>query len=84
MHRLGPQLALVLHVPPLSGVAELSVEADVPVHEFTMTAKATEKGVILRLARARLIDTPAPRPKQPQAPADGEESEESLEGVMPP
>ena len=64
---------------PLSGVEEPNAEADVPVHELTMTATATEKGAVLRLAKARLIDKSAPRPKQPQAPADGEESEYSLD-----
>jgi hypothetical protein len=68
----------------LSDVEEPNAEADVPVHELTIPATATEKGVALRLAKARLIGKSAPRPKQPQAPADGEESEDSLDGLMPP
>ena len=69
---------------PLSGVEEPNAEADVPVHELTMVAKATENSVVLRPAKARLIDKSAPRPKQPPAPTDGEEPEDSLEGLMPP
>ena len=84
-HRLGLQFLLVIDSPPpLSGVEEPNAEADVPVHELTMTATATEKGVVLRPAKARLIDKSAPRKKQPQAPTDGEESEDSLDGLMPP
>ena len=56
----------------LSSVKEPSASADLPVHEVTMTATATEEGVCLRPARARLIDASAPRPTQPQKPADGE------------
>ena len=68
----------------LSGVEEPNADADLPVHELTMTAAATEEGVCLRLAKARLIDASAPRPKQPTKPADGEESDDSLDGWMPP
>ena len=67
----------------LSDVEEPNAEADVPVHELTMTATATEKGVVLRPAKVRLTDKSAPRKKQPQAPTDGEESEDSLDGLMP-
>ena len=57
----------------LSCVEEPSAEADLPVHELTMTATATEEGVCLRPAKARLIDASAPRPKLPKEPANGEE-----------
>ena len=68
----------------LSDVEEPNAEADVPVHELTMTTTTTEKGVVLRPGKARLIDESAPRKKQPQAPTDGEESDDSLDGLMPP
>ena len=68
----------------LSCVEEPSASADLPVHELTMTATATEEGVCLRPAMARLIDASAPRPKQPKEPADEDESDDSLDGWMPP
>ena len=39
--------------------------------------------MLLRPGKARLADKSAPRKKQPQAPTDGEESEDSLDGLMP-
>jgi hypothetical protein len=67
----------------LSDIEEPNPEDDLPVHELIMTAISTEKGVLLRPGKARLIDKSAPRKKQPQAPTDGEESEDSLDGLMP-
>jgi hypothetical protein len=67
----------------LSDTEEPNPEDDLPVHELIMTAISTEKGVLLRPGKARLSDKSAPRKKQPQAPTDGEESEDSLDGLMP-
>jgi len=64
-------------------VEEPSIEADVPVHELTMTATATEDGVCLRPTKVRVLGLSTSRPKQPQAPADGEESEDSLDAWIP-
>jgi hypothetical protein len=67
----------------LSDIEEPNPEDDLPVHELIMTAISTEKGVLLRPGKARLIDKSAPRKEQPQAPTDGEEPEDSLDGLMP-
>ena len=74
---LGNSFSLSSMLRTLSGVEEPNAEANTPVHELTMAATATEKGLALRRAKARLIDKSAPCKKQPQAPTDGEESEKS-------
>jgi hypothetical protein len=68
----------------LSGVEEPNAEADVPVRELTMTGRATQEAVFLRPTKARLIDEPLRRSRKPQPLADGEDSEDSLDGWMPP